>query len=280
MNRLKNIINPLKTFNLHFNRNNIKKPILDFILTPNSKCTSTLARTKSFNHRNSNNQNRSSGSGHKEYTKDHQFFKSAKQSFMNPVYAITGANILVYIYMHYDNSYKHQKKVFNDFALSDLEKHPLTLITHMFAHSNLGHLVFNTISLLAVGPQLLLHIGVREFCLLYFAAGIGGGLGFLISRDFYRGNKNSLMRRSVDVAVGASGAITGVLVSYAMMFPYSQFYLYGLLPVPAALLVGGYMAWDAYNEYNQSRSGVAYAGHLAGGLVGALFYLFRFRGRY
>ena len=92
-----------------------------------------------------------------------------------------------------------------------------TLITSMFAHANLIHLLANMFSLFFLGNFLEKIIGKKRFFWVYFISGIFGGILYCISAYLFG---------TIDVAaVGASGAIFGVLGVLAVLVPYSKIYL-------------------------------------------------------
>ena len=100
---------------------------------------------------------------------------------------------------------------------------PWTIVTYMFLHAGIAHLFFNLLGLFFFGPRLESRLGARGFMLLYFLSGIGGGVFSL------------LFAREAAV-VGASGAVYGVLLGFAMFWPRERIYIYGIIPVEAWLL--------------------------------------------
>lgn len=100
---------------------------------------------------------------------------------------------------------------------------PWTIVTYMFLHAGIAHLFFNLLGLFFFGPRLEGRLGGRGFLLLYFLSGIGGAVFSLI------------FAREAAV-VGASGAVYGVLLGFAMFWPRERIYIYGIIPVEAWLL--------------------------------------------
>ncbi|EGG17129.1 hypothetical protein DFA_08111 [Cavenderia fasciculata] len=129
------------------------------------------------------------------------------------------------------------------------------------------------LSLYFIGPQMIMAIGTPLFVSLYFGAAAFSSL-------VYVGLEKRAMEKDrwhrPTYGLGASGAISGVMVTFAALWPKATFMIYGIVPAPAWLLVGGYLAYDAYKEYykNQHTSKVAHSAHLGGALYGGLFYLF------
>ena len=75
--------------------------------------------------------------------------------------------------------------------------------------------------------------------------------------------------------LGFSGAVMGVGSLAACLFPHQKLLLYGVVPVPFWLLIGGYFVYDGYFLGSQN-TGVAHGGHL-GGLVTGLLFFARYR---
>ncbi len=142
------------------------------------------------------------------------------------------------------------------------------LATYMFVHLSLGHLLINMLMLYFFGPAIEAAWGEKEFLKFYFFTGIGAGLCSWLAAF------NSFIP-----VVGASGAIFGLLVAYAIMFPQTVILLLFIFPMkirPAVILLAGI---NLLGAMSQSSSGIAYAAHLAGGLLGYIYLkydLFRF----
>lgn len=136
---------------------------------------------------------------------------------------------------------------------------PWTLVTYMFLHGGLGHVFFNMLALFFFGPRLESRLGGRDFLTLYFVSGMGGAVfSYLFARDY--------------PVIGASGAVYGVLLGFAMFWPREKIYLYMILPVEAWLLVVLAIGASLYFGMSGSASGTAHFAHL-GGLVFAFGYL-------
>jgi membrane associated rhomboid family serine protease len=140
-----------------------------------------------------------------------------------------------------------------------IPQQPWTPITYMFLHGGTSHLLFNMLSLFIFGPRVENRLGSGPFLGLYFTSGICGAL-------------LSLLSPNVPI-VGASGAIFGVMVTYARYWPRDLIYIWGVIPVPAAVLVGVMTLLDLLPAITAlgSRDGIAHFAHL-GGFVGGLLY--------
>jgi membrane associated rhomboid family serine protease len=141
-------------------------------------------------------------------------------------------------------------------------------VTYMFAHGGISHLVFNMLALFIFGTQVERRMGSREFLLYYMSTGILAGVfSFLVY----------LLTGSYQVfLLGASGAIFAVQLAYAVFFPDSVVYIWGILPLRAPIMVLGFTAVELFSQVFGRGSGVAHLTHLAGFGFGWLYFLARF----
>jgi membrane associated rhomboid family serine protease len=138
------------------------------------------------------------------------------------------------------------------------------IVTYMFLHAGIGHIFFNMLALWMFGSVLEREWGSREFLKYYLLTGLGGGLCYALF------NMNSPVP-----TVGASGAIYGLLVAYAVLFPESIIYIYFVIPLKAkwfAVIFGGIEFITSFAQ----GSGIAHLAHLGGMAVGYI-YLKRYR---
>ena len=140
--------------------------------------------------------------------------------------------------------------------------------TYMFLHGGLFHLLFNMLALWMFGVDLERLWGTRFFTRFYFVAGIGAALTTLGMSLLPFGFAEPLY---ASVTVGASGAIYGLLVAFAMMYPHRPIYLYMLFPIPARVFVLIVGAISFLSSVGEPRGGVAHATHLGGLIVGYLY---------
>ncbi len=134
---------------------------------------------------------------------------------------------------------------------------PWTLVTYMFLHGGLWHLLFNMLGLYFFGPQLEHRMGARHFLGLYFASGVAGALLSLITPHAR--------------IVGASGAVFGVLLAFALIWPRVQIFIWGILPIEARLLVPIITALSLFGGFSGRGGGIAHFAHLGGFLGGYLY---------
>ena len=128
---------------------------------------------------------------------------------------------------------------------------PWTLVTYMFLHGGFGHLAFNMLGLYFFGPRLEDRLGGKPFLTLYFLSGLGGAVfSFLFARQY--------------PVVGASGAVYGVLIGFALFWPRERIYLWMILPVEAWLLATLLVAGSLWAGVGGSASRTAHFAHLGG----------------
>lgn len=140
-------------------------------------------------------------------------------------------------------------------------------LTYMFLHSNLSHIVCNMLGLLFFGLALEKAIGSKEFVLFYFVCGaLSGFFSFLVYR--FTGQYRVFL-------LGASGAIYSVLFAYAVFFPRSVIFIWGIIPVPAPVMVLIYAIIELGSQFLGSRGNVAHMTHLFGFLAAWLYFVIR-----
>jgi len=135
---------------------------------------------------------------------------------------------------------------------------PWRLITYMFLHGGIFHLVFNMLWLWWMGRATEEALGPRTFTVIYLGAGIGGALFDIALAPVLGYNP----------VIGASGAVYGIMVGFAMLYPTMPIMLFLLPPIQARYVVAGLIAIDAL--LLGSSDGTARIVHLAGAGVGYL----------
>ncbi|HWW84715.1 MAG TPA: rhomboid family intramembrane serine protease [Vicinamibacterales bacterium] len=140
-------------------------------------------------------------------------------------------------------------------------------VTYMFLHGGLFHILFNMLALWMFGTELERMWGTRFFLKFYFITGIGAGLLTVLFAQLPFDFAQQLQGTPV---IGASGAIYGLLLAYALYFPDRPIYMYFVFPIPARIFVAimGLIAF--YSSLGES-GGVANATHLGGLLVGYVY---------
>ncbi len=133
-------------------------------------------------------------------------------------------------------------------------------VTYMFLHGGLLHLLFNLFMLWTLGEEIENRWGTRAFLGYYLLCGLGAA-GFNLLLD---------PRSSLPV-IGASGAIYGLLVAFAMMFPMSVFYIYFLIPMRAWQAIILFAGLEFLIGFSGSHSRMANFAHLGGMATGFLY---------
>jgi len=131
------------------------------------------------------------------------------------------------------------------------------LVTYMFLHVGFWHLILNMFIIWMFGSQLEAVWGGERFLRYYIICGLGGALFSFIFAF------NALV-------IGASGAGYGILLAYAVLFPYNQIYVWGIFPVRARTLVIVLAAIEFLSGIS-GADGIAHFGHLGGMAAGLLY---------
>jgi hypothetical protein len=154
---------------------------------------------------------------------------------------------------------------------------PWQILTHMFMHGGFWHIFFNMYSLLMFGSILERSLGPKKFLIFYFVTGLGAvalhtGVEWMQARVFIaNGAAGAYQQLLVTPTLGASGAIYGVLIGFAMLYPQARLILiFPPIPVKAKWLVIIFAAIELFSGINGIQDGVAHFAHLGGMLFGWL----------
>ena len=151
--------------------------------------------------------------------------------------------------------------VFQEFALWQL-------VTYMFLHGGVGHILINMLSLWMFGTELERTWGTRFFTKYYFVTGIGAGVTTLLWAISPLPFADQIYYSAM---IGASGAIFGVLLAYALSYPNRPIYMYLVFPIPAKYFVMIIGAISFLSSVGSGGSGVAHTAHLGGLVVGYVY---------
>jgi membrane associated rhomboid family serine protease len=138
------------------------------------------------------------------------------------------------------------------------------VFTYMFVHANFQHLLFNMLGLFFFGTAVERSLGTREFTFFYLLMGTLAGLFSLVAFSI-GGALNAQL-------VGASGAVYAVLLAFAVINPRARIFIWGILPVPAPILVAAYTCIELWLEMFGRGGNVAHLTHLAGFAFAALYF--------
>lgn len=134
------------------------------------------------------------------------------------------------------------------------------LVTYLFLHGGLWHLVFNLFGLLMFGGPVVAQWGDREFLKFFFLCGLGAAASQLI-----------LSPHSLIPTIGLSGSVYGLLVAFAMMYPDAVVYVYFLIPMRAIHMAILFGVLEFYAGAAHTTPGIARFAHFGGMITGYLY---------
>ena len=138
--------------------------------------------------------------------------------------------------------------------------HLWRIFTYMFLHGSFFHLLVNMFSIWMFGREIENVWGTREFLKFYFLCGLGTALMNTAFEPF-----------SAFTILGATGAVYGLLVAFAMVFPESVIYLYGIIPMSARNFAALICVVEFLASFNGVSTLLARVGHLGGMLTGYIY---------
>jgi membrane associated rhomboid family serine protease len=150
----------------------------------------------------------------------------------------------------------------------------LTLITSMFMHGGIAHIFGNMLFLFIFGDNIEDRIGHFRYLIFYLVCGVLAGLAHVLATATFAGNEASLLVPSL----GASGAISGVLGAYLLLFPMRRVVVlisWFATAVPAFIAIGLWFVFQLISGLGMlgsgsAQGGVAYAAHIGGFIAGLL----------
>ena len=136
----------------------------------------------------------------------------------------------------------------------------IRMVTSGFLHADWNHFLFNMITLYFLGTGVSYSFNNTHFLLIYFSSLIGGSMYSLYKNkdDYYYS------------AIGASGAISGIVFSFIMLHPYRTLYI--PIPVPGYIYGVGYMLYSIYGM-KAKMGNIGHSAHLGGAIGGFLITL-------
>ncbi len=161
------------------------------------------------------------------------------------------------------------------FPIDDPEFRPYQVATHMFAHSTYTaqgnivffHILFNMFGLYMFGRILENVWGAKRFLIFYLACGVGAAITHLAMQYIMGGNA---------AAVGASGAVMGIFVAFAYLFPNTELMIIPIpVPIKAKWVALVYILIDLFGGIGQMQGdNIAHFAHLGGALTGFIIVFF------
>ncbi len=148
-----------------------------------------------------------------------------------------------------------------------------TLITSVFSHNLFLHIFINMFVLKSFGGIVEETIGTRRFLTFYFLAGIFSSFCHCWVSAY-------LLQQPELPALGASGAIAGLILVFSFLYPREKIYIFGIIPIPAlwgALAFVGLDVWGLVEQTRGSGLPIGHGAHIGGALFGTFYYFFFLR---
>ena len=199
-------------------------------------------------------------------------------------------NVLAYFAIIMFNGNEPLSTISDLFALhhyKSQEFRPYQVITHMFMHAGLFHLLFNMLALWMFGTTVEKVWGPKRFLIFYLICGIGAAFTQMGSYafDYYAIDHARLSVQDssqyqtilrMNATVGASGAIMGVLVAFGYLFPNTQLFIMPIpFPIKAKWAIMGIIAIDVFGGFSKiPGDNVAHFAHIGGALIGFIIVLY------
>jgi membrane associated rhomboid family serine protease len=167
------------------------------------------------------------------------------------------------------NPVSGEMEIIREIGVTDIPVY-LTLLSSMFMHGSWAHLAGNLLYLWVFGDNLENAMGHRRYLIFYLLCGVLAGLAHVFSSAFLGSNL-------LIPSLGASGAISGVLGGYLLLFPRRSVHVWvllGVISVPAIVTLGIWIVFQVVNGMGalggEEEGGVAYAAHIGGFIAGLL----------
>jgi membrane associated rhomboid family serine protease len=171
-------------------------------------------------------------------------------------------NVLVFLAQQVFKSQYAADDLTSKLALWPYDNHsfkPYQLVTHLFAHGDIGHIAFNMLNLYMFGSILEKIWGPKRFFIFYFACGLAAALAQMAMQTG---------------GIGASGAVMGLFAAYAYLFPNTELFLFILpIPIKAKYMVAIMVALDLFGAFNPVPTGIGHWAHLGGLVMGFILVL-------
>lgn len=150
-----------------------------------------------------------------------------------------------------------------------------TLLTSVFSHNMLFHFLINMFVLNSFGRVLEDTIGPKRFIIFYLVAGILSSFVHCAVSQYY-------LHQPSTAALGASGAVAGVVLLFSLLYPREKIYLLGFIPLPAIWGALAFIGLDIWGLIEQGHGGglpIGHGAHLGGAFTGIFYFFFFIRVR-
>ena len=184
-------------------------------------------------------------------------------SGLNPLWTIMALNGVFFL----ATAFSPETRELLGFAPALFMERPWTILTNLFVHADIWHLVFNMIALLFFGRTMVVLTSMNKFLLVYFLGGLAGCILFwLLNLD-----RNVLL-------IGASGAVYAICGALVVLVPKMTVNFWGIIPMPLWVFVIIFMVLFSVPPF--APFGIAWQAHIGGLATGAVFgYLFKKQGK-
>lgn len=145
-----------------------------------------------------------------------------------------------------------------------------TLLTAVFSHNAFWHIFLNMYVLLSFGSILEELLGSFRFLSFYLIAGLFSSFCHAFVSAFILGDSSI-------PALGASGAVSGLVILFALTYPREKLLIFGLIPIPAIFGALLFVSLDLWGLMAQAGGGglpIGHGAHLGGALAGFLYFQF------
>ena len=196
----------------------------------------------------------------------YNLFRRDQFSLPQGVKNIIIANLIVFILLELSGM---KLNIFRSFGLIPsqiiFEFKIWQLFTYMFLHDGFFHILLNMLFLWMFGREIEMIWGRDEFYKYYFVTGVGAGL------------LNSIFSFNSSIpVVGASGAVFGILLAFALIYPNREVLLYGIVPIKVKFMVLGLAAIAFFSTIMIQQSRISHLTHLSGMISGIIYLRWNF----
>ncbi len=172
-------------------------------------------------------------------------------------------NVIVFVLFHFIMG---QYRGYLYLHPNEVNFQPYQIVSHMFMHGSVQHILFNMFSLFFLGPMVEQALGAKKFFTFYMICGFGA-LALHLALVYF----GFLSPRTA--LVGASGAVVGVFIAFGLLFPNMKLMLIFLpVPVKAKYMVLAFIAFDLFSGIGGITgvmdTGIAHFAHLGGAITG------------
>lgn len=178
----------------------------------------------------------------------------------NYTFKITVLNIVIFAIVYFFCPYLVYTLGLSPYAIKTQHTY-WQFISYFFLHGSVTHLGLNMLSLYIFGSAVEGRVGSKEFLLFYMICGILAGVLSFLFFDLLGCNV---------LLLGASGAIYGLIIYFSCLYPRSDIYIFGLVPIKAPACIVLFFIGELLSEL--SVDGISHFTHCFGLLVGFIYY--------